>query len=85
MNPNDPAFPSGEKETEAQYGKEPYHAGLTVRQYYKALLAPEFYKQKPEYREAPRGDQFRWIAAYAGELADALIAEDQEHAKKVTP
>lgn len=51
---------------------------MTLRQWYKGLLAPVVYRGLRETHSAIGNDA---IAKYTGELADALITEDEQFEK----
>lgn len=83
---NTPAFPhqpalnaNGEH---VMYGE----TGMTIRQYYKAAalssLSTEMFFSLREVAVKAKITNGQAIAGYCADMADALLAEDEEHAKE---
>lgn len=78
-----PAYPF-DYEIRSQIDNSPVrvpHTGMTMRQYYKAaavmgVLASE--TQESHYQQEPYDSYAEKIAHVAADIADAMIAEDQE-------
>jgi hypothetical protein len=72
MSGNESAFPyQGDAFKNAELG-------LTIRQYYKAA-ALQGALGNPNLSDIKAA---KWMATYAAEVADAMLAEDEWHAKK---
>lgn len=71
-------------ETRCDKGNIQCVGGMTLRQYYKAaaMQAMDLKEGKENSRGQLDGGDTKWVADACGAYADALLAEDEEHARK---
>lgn len=82
-NTGGPAYPLAGMTLHGQQAVQAvFHTGMTVRQVYKAAIAQGLLAGRPLPGSGDVTDFINAFTSVAGKLADALLAEDQEHAKK---
>lgn len=82
MNNGGQAFPELSEETD--YGKIRSVGGMTMRQYYKAAALQGLIARVPITEEGGPMISESGASELAGRFADAMLAEDAEHAKRVS-